>query len=53
MPVDRKMQNIVFNRKVHNFQMCSKLHILVTNWFQQNIERLEMCSTNTLYVSDC
>ena len=33
--------------------MCSKLHISVTNWFQQNIERLEMCSANTLYVSDC
>ena len=48
-----KMQNIVFYRKVHNFQMVITVSkTSVTNWFQRNIAGLEMCSANTLLVSD-
>ena len=53
--VGRKMQNIVFYRKVHNFQTVitvSKTPQFSCKLFQPNIERLEMYSTNTLHVSD-
>ena len=60
MPIGRKMKNIVvvvvFYRKVHNFQMMInvfKTSDISYKMVQQNIERLEMCSANTLYVSDC
>ena len=51
----RKMQNIFFYRKMHNFEMViivSKLLISVTKGFQPNIERLKMCFSNTFHVSD-
>ena len=49
MPVGRKLQNIVFTKKVQNFQMViivPKTLISVANWFQPNIERFEMYSEN-------
>ena len=51
-----KILLLFFYRKVHAFQMvitCPKLRLSVTNWFQPNIEKFELCSANNLHVSDC
>ena len=55
MPVGQKTQNIGGGggglQKSARFS-CPELFILVTNGFQSNIERLKMCFSNTIQVSD-
>ena len=54
MPVCRKMQNIAFSEKVHNFQMViivSKSSKIDANWLQPNVERFEIYSANSFHFS--